>query len=127
MIYCFYLFDRDGVCLYYEDWNRAKKPKSLPGGGPPARPAHAARTPQVVPATTMSHALTQRAARARVTEEQKLIFGLLFSLKATVCAMRPGGDGKMTVDGLQVHALGFLLPSPCACVTLFPPQPSSCR
>lgn len=32
MIYCFYLFDRNGVCLYYEDWNRAKKPKSLPGG-----------------------------------------------------------------------------------------------
>jgi hypothetical protein len=31
MIYCFYLFDRDGVCLYYEDWNRTKKPKSLPG------------------------------------------------------------------------------------------------
>lgn len=38
------------------------------------------------------------------TEEQKLIFGLLFSLKATVCAMRPGGDGKSTVDGLQVCA-----------------------
>jgi len=39
MIYCFYLFDRDGVCLYYEDWNRSTKPKSLPGaadggGGP---------------------------------------------------------------------------------------------
>jgi hypothetical protein len=31
MIYCFYLFDRDGVCLYYEDWNRSVKPKSLPG------------------------------------------------------------------------------------------------
>ena len=25
------LFNRDGVCLYYEDWNRANKPKSLPG------------------------------------------------------------------------------------------------
>jgi hypothetical protein len=31
MIYCFYLFDRDGVCLYYEDWNRSVKPKSMPG------------------------------------------------------------------------------------------------
>ena len=31
MIFCFYLFDRDGVCLYYEDWNRTRKPKSLPG------------------------------------------------------------------------------------------------
>jgi len=30
MIYCFYLFNRDGVCLYYEDWHRTKKPKSLP-------------------------------------------------------------------------------------------------
>ena len=35
-------------------------------------------------------------------EEQKLLFGLLFSLKATVSAMRPGGDGKATPDGLQV-------------------------
>ena len=37
------------------------------------------------------------------SEEQKLIFGLLFSLKATVSAMRPGNvDGKMPIDGLQV-------------------------
>ena len=37
------------------------------------------------------------------SEEQKLIFGLLFSLKATVSAMRPGNvDGKMPIEGLQV-------------------------
>mmetsp|Transcript_50045 Transcript_50045/g.156628 ORF Transcript_50045/g.156628 Transcript_50045/m.156628 type:complete len:187 (-) Transcript_50045:477-1037(-) len=66
MIYCFYLFDRNGVCLYYEDWHRVKRPKNLP-------------------------------------EEQKLIFGLLFSLKATVCAMRPGGDGKLVPDALQSY------------------------
>jgi hypothetical protein len=29
MIYCFYLFNTNGVCLYYEDWNRANKPRNL--------------------------------------------------------------------------------------------------
>jgi trafficking protein particle complex subunit 1 len=62
MIYCFYLFNRDGVCLYYEDWNRVRKPKSLP-------------------------------------EEQKLIFGLLFSLKATVLAMSP----RQPTEGLHSY------------------------
>lgn len=28
MIYCFYLFNANGVCLYYEDWNRVNKPES---------------------------------------------------------------------------------------------------
>jgi hypothetical protein len=113
MIYCFYLFDRDGVCLYYEDWNRSVKPKSLPGSASRWRPAQ----PQCK--STHARARAADAARSHVasmltrvpaprwrprTEEQKLIFGLLFSLKATVCAMRPGGDGKSTVDGLQVCA-----------------------
>jgi trafficking protein particle complex subunit 1 len=62
MIYCFYLFNRDGVCLYYEDWNRVRKPKSIP-------------------------------------EEHKLIFGLLFSLKATVLAMSP----KQATEGLHCY------------------------
>mmetsp|Transcript_37830 Transcript_37830/g.86225 ORF Transcript_37830/g.86225 Transcript_37830/m.86225 type:complete len:147 (+) Transcript_37830:3-443(+) len=68
MIYCFYLFNRDGVCLYYEDWHRTKKPKSLP-------------------------------------EEHKLIFGLLFSMEATVTAMRPGGsEGKPPTEGLHSYS-----------------------
>mmetsp|Transcript_18844 Transcript_18844/g.38310 ORF Transcript_18844/g.38310 Transcript_18844/m.38310 type:complete len:147 (+) Transcript_18844:103-543(+) len=68
MIYCFYLFDREGTCLYYEDWNRTKK---LMG------PA----------------------------EEQRLIFGLLFSLKASVAQMRPpGGESKPASDALHCYS-----------------------
>eukprot|EP00288_Rhodomonas_lens_P018014 CAMPEP_0177700496 /NCGR_PEP_ID=MMETSP0484_2-20121128/6124_1 /TAXON_ID=354590 /ORGANISM="Rhodomonas lens, Strain RHODO" /LENGTH=134 /DNA_ID=CAMNT_0019211697 /DNA_START=69 /DNA_END=470 /DNA_ORIENTATION=- len=67
MIYCFYLFDRNGICLYYEDWNRAKK--------------------------LMGEA-----------EEQKLIFGLLFSLKASVAQMRPGGEDKPAADALHCYS-----------------------
>ena len=129
MIYCFYLFDRDGVCLYYEDWNRSTKPKSLPGaadggGGPRSAAPRTALAPPppgrgcpgtrpraavaAVPLGMLRRMLTRAPPppqkRRPRAEEQKLIFGLLFSLKATVCAMRPGGDGKMTVDGLQVCA-----------------------
>eukprot|EP00960_Hanusia_phi_P040870 754698-Hanusia_phi.AAC.1 len=71
MIYCFYLFDRDGVCLYYEDWHRVRSGR-MSDGSPVKR--HSA---SLVIFHSCSH--------------------------GTVCAMRPGGDGKLTADGLQSY------------------------
>jgi len=52
MIYSFYIFGRNGACLYYEDWNRRTAPKSM-------------------------------------LEEQKLMFGLLYSLRSFCTKISP--------------------------------------
>ena len=52
MIYSFYIYNRDGVCLYYREWSRPKKVSNL-------------------------------------MQDQKLMFGFLFSLKQLVLKMSP--------------------------------------
>eukprot|EP01098_Paradermamoeba_levis_P015091 TRINITY_DN7486_c0_g1_i1.p1 TRINITY_DN7486_c0_g1~~TRINITY_DN7486_c0_g1_i1.p1 ORF type:complete len:155 (-),score=43.21 TRINITY_DN7486_c0_g1_i1:86-550(-) len=55
MIYTLYIFNRSGVCLYYEEWNISKE----------------GRTAKVL------------------QEEQKLMFGLLYSLKGFIAKTSP--------------------------------------
>ncbi|GAM29007.1 hypothetical protein SAMD00019534_121830, partial [Acytostelium subglobosum LB1] len=52
MIYNIYIFNKSGVCIYYEEWNR-KKPSS------------------------------------NLAEEQKLLFGMLYSLKSFLSKSSP--------------------------------------
>ncbi|EKX39292.1 trafficking protein particle complex subunit 1, partial [Guillardia theta CCMP2712] len=75
---------RNGVCLYYEDWHRVKRPKNLP-------------------------------------EEQKLIFGLLFSLKGFLeLFSRTGRAPKLQVCLLlcsRVEVMGIF--SPCCSTSTY--------
>eukprot|EP01102_Stenamoeba_stenopodia_P020591 TRINITY_DN809_c0_g1_i1.p1 TRINITY_DN809_c0_g1~~TRINITY_DN809_c0_g1_i1.p1 ORF type:complete len:154 (-),score=22.49 TRINITY_DN809_c0_g1_i1:64-525(-) len=52
MIYVFYIYNKSGTCIYYEEWNRKKPPGNL-------------------------------------QEEQKLMYGMLFSLKSFVSKTTP--------------------------------------
>ncbi|EAL70688.1 hypothetical protein ACTFIW_011982 [Dictyostelium discoideum] len=52
MIYNIYIFNKDGTCIYYEDWNKKKQSQNQ-------------------------------------SEDQKLLFGMLYSLKAFITSSSP--------------------------------------
>ncbi|KAN0004670.1 hypothetical protein ACTFIU_001908 [Dictyostelium citrinum] len=52
MIYNIYIFNKDGICIYYEDWNKKKQSQNQ-------------------------------------AEDQKLLFGMLYSLKAFITSSSP--------------------------------------
>ncbi|EGC33196.1 hypothetical protein DICPUDRAFT_37126 [Dictyostelium purpureum] len=52
MIYNIYIFNKDGLCVYYEEWNKRKQSVNL-------------------------------------AEDQKLLFGMLYSLKAFISTSSP--------------------------------------
>ena len=56
MLFNIYIFNREGVCLYYHEWSRPKPVRQ--GAG-------------------------------TVTDDQKMMFGLFFSLKTFAAAMDP--------------------------------------
>ena len=56
MLFNIYIFNREGVCLYYHEWSR---PKSVREGA------------------------------GSVSDDQKMMFGLFFSLKTFAAAMDP--------------------------------------
>ena len=130
MIYCFYLFDRDGVCLYYEDWNRSTKPKSLPGaadggGGPRSAAPRTALAPPppgrgcpgtrpraavaAVPLGMLRRMLTRITAPAKTTPVRR---GAKAHLRAAVLAQghrvrdaawRGRQDDRRRPAGLRLH------------------------
>mmetsp|Transcript_35834 Transcript_35834/g.78242 ORF Transcript_35834/g.78242 Transcript_35834/m.78242 type:complete len:142 (-) Transcript_35834:152-577(-) len=57
LLFCFYIFNREGVCLHYHEWSRP------------------------------------RAARNE-SDDRKMMFGLLFSLKAFVSKADPSSNGE---------------------------------
>jgi hypothetical protein len=71
MIYNFYVFNRKGACLYYEEWNR----------------------PQVLILYFFGESpleqLSQNTLSDDPDEDKKLMFGLIFSLKELVRKMAP--------------------------------------
>eukprot|EP00244_Chara_vulgaris_P009615 TRINITY_DN4151_c0_g1_i2.p1 TRINITY_DN4151_c0_g1~~TRINITY_DN4151_c0_g1_i2.p1 ORF type:complete len:155 (-),score=8.92 TRINITY_DN4151_c0_g1_i2:281-745(-) len=68
-VHTFYMFNRQGVCLHYHEWNR--------------------------PLTTLSP-----------HEDQKLMFGLLFSLKSFTTKMDPISDNKTALGAPQPSGQG---------------------
>ncbi|GBG72864.1 hypothetical protein CBR_g12583 [Chara braunii] len=68
-VHTFYMFNRQGVCLHYHEWNR--------------------------PLTTLSP-----------HEDQKLMFGLLFSLKSFTAKMDPMSDNKAALGAPQPTGQG---------------------
>jgi len=70
MIYNFYIFNKSGTCIYYEEWNR-KRPTQNP------------------------------------QEEQKLMFGLLYSLKSFVSKISPKPCDTFTYFKTNNYKLHF--------------------
>lgn len=76
MLFNIYIFNREGVCLYYHEWSR---PKSVREGA------------------------------GSVSDDQKMMFGLFFSLKTFAAAMDPKPEVKAQLGApLKIgEACGF--------------------
>ncbi|KAH7386897.1 trafficking protein particle complex 1 [Phaeosphaeria sp. MPI-PUGE-AT-0046c] len=83
VLYSFYIFDRHTECIYSRRWTTQRPASS--GKGSAARPVSGSSMTSTADATTFSprKALTQ-------SDDEKLVFGLVFSLRNMVTKL--GGD-----------------------------------
>jgi hypothetical protein len=78
MIYTLFVFDRHGVCLLFREWNKVKRHRGAPAAvGSAAADSKSSKSPAL---KTVQHT---------VEDEQKLMFGLIFSSKIFANQMSP--------------------------------------
>ena len=82
MIFNIFIYNRSGTCLYYQEWNKKRKPGSVGSSSTPASPGGAQQnqSQQAFSATSINNAKP---------EDQKLMFGLLYSMKQFVQNIAP--------------------------------------
>uniref|UniRef100_A0A7S0EDU9 Trafficking protein particle complex subunit n=1 Tax=Phaeocystis antarctica TaxID=33657 RepID=A0A7S0EDU9_9EUKA len=72
-VFCLYIFSKQGVCLYYREWNRPLAPSDI-------------------------------------RQDQKLMFGFLFSLKQLVAKMSPKKGGGFYACSTNTFKLNYYEP-----------------
>ncbi|KAF2446645.1 snare-like protein [Karstenula rhodostoma CBS 690.94] len=78
VLYSFYIFDRHTECIYSRRWTPTPTPTR-----PSSSSSKAARPPSTA-STVSSSPTAAAAARAKAVDDEKLIFGLVFSLRNMV-------------------------------------------
>ncbi|KAK1756097.1 Longin-like domain-containing protein [Echria macrotheca] len=93
VIYSFYIFDRHTECIYSKSWiPPSEMPQPPPSTAPPPPPGTSHNDPKTtaLPDRTRSSQKHPRSAQTKASDDAKLIFGTVFSLRNMVRKL--GGD-----------------------------------